>query len=99
MPTRPCCFCLVPQGESVFADFDTDDSKMIALRRISFDGFGCCRVKGLTTKMSRGDSGLILTAIARDQLETEEVEKVLFGYFRENLNVIWKDALQEHGLV
>ena len=99
MPTRPCNFCLCLQGGSVFADFDTDDAEIISLRRISFDGFGCCEVGQSITKMSSGDSRLLLDAIARGELGSVQVEQALRRYFRENKNVIWSDALAKHDLL
>ena len=99
MPTRPCRFCLSFQGGSVFADFDTDDAEMIFLRRISFDGFGCCNVGNSITKMPAGDSRLLLDAIARDEMGSIQVEEILRKYFRENKDVIWSDALAEHNLL
>lgn len=83
----------------MFADFDTDESDIVALRRISFDGFGCCCVEGLTSKMSQVDSRRLLDAVALDQLETAEVEDTLRRYFRGNTNVIWDDALMHHELL
>jgi hypothetical protein len=99
MPTRPCSFCLSFQGGSVFADFDTDDANIISLRRISFDGYGCCEVGESITRMSSGDSRLLLDAIARGELGTVQVEETLRKYFRENKDVIWSDALAEHDLL
>jgi hypothetical protein len=99
MPTRPCSFCLSLQGGSVFADFDTDDTGIISLRRISFDSFGCCQAGGSVTKMSSGDSSLLLDAIARGELGSTQVEEMLRKYFRANKDVIWSDALAEHGLL
>ena len=98
MPNRPCSFSLCLQGGSVFADFDTDDADIISLRRISFDGYGCCEVESIT-RMSPGDSRLLLGAIARGELETVQVEEVLRRYFRESKGVIWNDALTEHDLL
>jgi len=99
MPTRPCSFCLSLQGGSVFADFDTDDTDNISLRRISFDGYGCCKVGESITRMSSGDSSLLLNAIARGELGSAQVEETLRRYFRANKDVIWSDALAEHGLL
>ena len=99
MPTRPCSFCLSLQGGSVFADFEADDAGIISLRRISFDGYGCCRVGESIRKMSPGDSGLLLSAVAHDQLESGEIEEILRRYFRVNDDVIWSDALTEHDLL
>jgi hypothetical protein len=99
MPTRPCSFCLSFRGGSVFADFDTDDTDVISLRRISFDGYGCCEAAESVTRMSPGDSRLLLDAIAGSDLGSPEVEETLRRYFRENKEVIWGDALAEHDLL
>ncbi len=99
MPTRPCSFCLSLQGGSVFADFDTDHADIVSLRRISFDGFGCCDVGETVTKMSSDDSRLLLDAMARGEVGSVQVEETLRRYFRENMDVIWSDALAEHGLL
>jgi hypothetical protein len=99
MPTRPCSFCFSLQCGSVFADFDTDDQELISLRRISFDGFGCCRIETPITKMSSGDSRLLLDAIAQGDVGGEMVQDVLRRYFRANFGVIWDDALTGHELL
>jgi hypothetical protein len=97
--SRPCSFCLCLQGGSVFADFDTDGAEKISLRRISFDGFGCCEAGESVSKMSSDDSRLLLDAIARGELENVQVEEILRRYFRENTDAIWSDALAEHDLL
>jgi hypothetical protein len=98
MPTRPCSFCLSLQGGSVFADFDTDDAGSVSLRRISFDGYGCCHVES-TRRMTSADSRLLLDAVARGELESVQIKEVLRRYFRESKDVIWSDALAEHDLL
>jgi hypothetical protein len=99
MPTRPCSFCLCLQGGSVFADFDTDDVNVVSLSRISFDGFGCCEVKGAVKSMNSGDSRSLLDAVACGELGSAKVEDILRKYFRENADMIWSDALTEHDLL
>lgn len=98
-PTRPCSFCFSLQGGSVFADFDTDDDSLISLRRISFDGYGCCRIEPSISKMSSADSRLLLDSIARGDVNTEQVADVLRRYFAAHTDVIWGDALAEHDLL
>src|SRR4051794_34246479 len=88
IPARPCSFCLCLQGGSVFADFDTDDADIVSLRRISFDGYGCCHAGESITRMSSSDSRLLLDAIARGELGSAEVEETLRRYFRQNRDVI-----------
>src|SRR6188508_2868325 len=99
IPNRPCSFCLCLQGGSVFVDFDTDDDDLTSLRRISFDGYGCCDVGQSITKMSSADSRVLLDAIARGELGSVEVEGVLQRYFRENKDLIGSEALAEHDLL
>lgn len=99
MPTRPCSFCLSLQGGSVFADFDTDDAGLISLRRISFDGFGCCRIEAPIMKMGPEDSRLLLDSVSRGDVGSGQVEDALRRYFSENTDVIWADALAEHDLL
>ena len=83
----------------MFADFDTDDTDAVVLRRISFDGYGCCNVGESITKMNLTDSRLLLDAVARDELGSVQVEEALRGYFRANTDVIWSDALADHDLL
>ena len=83
----------------MFADFDTDDADLISLRRISFDGFGCCRIEAPITKMSSEDSRLLLESISRGDIGSEQVEDALRRYFSANTDVIWTDALAEHDLL
>ena len=99
MSTRPCRFCLCLQGGSVFADFDTDDADRVILKRISFDGFGCCTVDDSITKMNLFDSRLLLDAVSSGVLDSTQVEDALRRYFQENTQVIWSDALAEHELL
>lgn len=99
MPTRPCSFCLSLQGGSVFADFDTDEAGFISLRRISFDGFGCCRIEAPITKMSSEDSRFLLDSISRGEVGSAQVGDTLRKYFSANTDLIWVDALAEHSLL
>lgn len=95
-PIRPCRFCLCLQGGSVFADFDVTDEERVFLRRISFDGYGCC--SGDFTQMSPADSRLLLDAVARDAVSAAEIQSLLISYFAANTDEIWSDALESHGL-
>ena len=99
MATRPCRFCLSLQDSSVFADFDVDDVGHAFLRRISFDGFGCCDGSGAFRKMRKDDSHVLIEAVESGAVETPSVETALRTYFRENLDVIWRDALACHELL
>jgi hypothetical protein len=49
--------------------------------------------------MSSADSRLLLDAITRGELETDQVEEVLRRYFRASKDVIWSDALAQNDLL
>ena len=97
MPTRPCRFCLCLQEGSVFADFDIAEDGCILLRRISFDGYGCCHAA--FKKMGMDDSLRLIESVGRREVEGPIIEAVLRTYFRENADVIWDDALASHELL
>jgi len=99
MPTRPCSFCLCLQGGSVFADFDADQTGVISLRRISFDGFGCYEMEEPNPRMEPVDSRLLLESINQSKVGIRQVEEILQRFFRANAEVIWSDALAEHDLL
>ena len=98
--TRPCDFCLnlkTPRG-NVFADFDELPDKGITLRRISFDGYGCCGTEGRCSKMSSADATTLINAISEKDVNKESIFGVLCRYLAENSSIIWSDALVEHQL-
>lgn len=97
--SRPGQLRLCLQGGSVFDDFDLDYFGIVALRSISFDGFGCYRVEGLTTRMSARDSQLLIESVTCHQLDSILVDELLRKYFRENAAVLWSDALSEHDIL
>ena len=97
--TRPCRFSLSLQRDSVFADFDTDPNGHVFLRRISFDGYGCCTTDGTCTKMNKDDSNELLAAVLSCDVDHERIREILYRYFDENKQAIWQDALVEHELL
>lgn len=96
---RPGRLGLCLAGGSVFANFTVDYFGILALETISFDGFGACRVDGLTTRMSRRDSRMLLESVVCHQLASPLVEELLRRYLRENADVLWRDAMLQHDLL
>jgi hypothetical protein len=94
---RECRFCLSLQEDSVFADFDVDEEGHAFLRRISFDGYGCC--SGEFKKMAPHDSRVLIDSVERGAVQDPQIEVVLRTYFEENAGVIWSDALASHDLL
>ena len=98
METRSCRFCLCLQGGSVFADFDVSETGLVYLLRISFDGFGCCRVPESIERMTTEESDLLLAAVSTERFDVR-ASSALSAYFRRLRGPVWDDALQAHHLV
>jgi hypothetical protein len=101
MPTRPCRLCFALQDDSVFADFDTDESRQLYLVRISFDGYGCCYPEWSNTpvKMSLADSHNLVRLTEADDLDHPDAANILSSYFVECGEAVWIDALRKHSLI
>jgi len=99
MPTRPCRFCLAMQDDSVFADFDVDDDRCLHLVRISFDGYGCCHTAENVRSMSSATSREFIALVEAGNVASGDLSRILSKYFRDNSDVIWKDALEDHKLL
>ena len=95
---RPCRYCLGLQDDSVFADFDFDENGCITLLRISFDGFGCCQTGGEVRSMNPELSKRFINLVEANDM-SESLGAILSQYFTVNSDVIWKDALERHGLL
>ena len=96
--SRPADYCLGYFEGSVYIDFDNYGNSQIRLKRISFDGYGCCRLGDGAIPMNEVDSRTfkeIFEAQLADQLQlTTIVKKTILN----NRKLIWEDALKEYGL-
>lgn len=100
--TRPCDFslCLITErGGSVYADFGLDCENLLYFRRVSFDGYGCYEANGECTRMSATDSDKMIHAIRRNDVNNDPICDILLRYFKENSNLVWREALIEHQLI
>lgn len=101
MSSRPCHYRFALQDDSVFADFDIDQNDCLYLVRISFDGYGCCRVEtdnGIGRIESKR-SNYLIKHIQTDYSTDHEASKILMEYFNANKKWLWEDALKKHGLI
>src|SRR4051812_26892164 len=99
MSSRPSRFSLGLQDDSVFADFDVDSDGHVFLRRISFDGYGCCTAPDTIRRMPMNESRMLLESVDREAVGDPHIEVILRTYFRENADVLWEDALSENELL
>ena len=99
--TRPCDFslCLNTSRGATFADFDVDATGRVTLRRVSFDGYGCCRTNGTVSQMDFSESRLLTDAVRDNTVNCDPIRNLLRRYFTANADIIWMDALTEHELL
>ena len=100
MPSRPCRYCLSLQEDSVFADFDVDGSGRLALVRISFDGYGCCRPSWdrKPATMPPRESERLIQWMESGDLDHSEAANILRAYFTACGEALWAHALKDHHL-
>jgi hypothetical protein len=55
--------------------------------------------EGKIARMSLHDSQTLVKRVDTDDLNRDEIREILYRYFNQIQNVIWKDALQEHHLL
>ena len=96
--TRPADYYLGCLDGSIFMDFDKDEHERICLKRISFDGYGCCNLTDDAIPMDEIDSRafkqIIETGLFDQSLLTTIVKKTILR----NKELIWEDALKEYDL-
>ena len=99
MPSsRPADYCIGCFDGSVFIDFDKYENGRVQLKRISFDGYGCCELKK-AIPMNEIDSNafkkIMKTQLVDQLMLTEIVNRTIFN----NKEFIWQDALTKYDLL
>jgi hypothetical protein len=98
--TRSADFYLGCLDGSVFLDFNLSDENLILLRRISFDGYGCCNIEAPSSNpLNYESSQKFLAEIKKDKLNQENLTMLVKEIIRINMNYIWTDALEKYGLL
>jgi hypothetical protein len=97
--TRPADYCLGCLDGSVFIDFDNDEVGRISLKRISFDGYGCCDVKGQAIPMNEADSQAFKEIIKARIPDQSRLTTIVKRTLLNNRKFIWEDALNKYGLL
>jgi hypothetical protein len=96
--TRPADYYLGCLGGSVFMDFDNYENKRIQLKRISFDGYGCCDLKNQAITMNEVDSRAFKEIIKHKLSDQSLLTAIIRKTILSNKELIWEDALNEYGL-
>lgn len=98
-PSRPAAYYLGCLDSSVFIDFNLKKDQSVYLRRISFDGYGCCNLPPEVAPMSKGDSTLFMEAMKQKELDQDLITPLVLRTLTINKNLIWEDALKKYELL
>lgn len=97
--SRKADFYLGCLDGSVFLDFNYSEENRIYLRRISFDGYGCCNIGNNAICLDNKLSQDFLEEINNDNLNQEKITRIILELIRLNKDNIWRDALEEYKLI
>lgn len=97
--SRKADFYLGCLDGSVFLDFDITTENLIYLRRISFDGYGCCNIETNAGCLDYELSKAFIKECNTDNLNQEKMTKLVLELIRLNKDNIWTDALEAYQLI
>jgi hypothetical protein len=97
--SRPADYYLGCLDGCIFMDFDNCENERIRLKRISFDGYGCCDLGEKAIPMNNSDSKAFKQIIDAQISNEPQLTKIIKSTILNNIDIIWKDALNEYGLV
>lgn len=84
---------------SIFMDFIFTSNKLVSLKRISFDGYGCCNLENNTIPLDYKSSKSFIEEINKLNLDQEKITKVVLKLILLNKDYIWGKALEEYNLI
>lgn len=97
--TRKADYYLGCLDSSVFMDFNLTEDQRVHLKRISFDGYGCCELKQLENKLDKEDSKKFINLINKEEIDQKEMEVLVKRIIKISQEEIWNDALEEYKLL
>ena len=97
--SRPANYYLGCLGGSVFLDFNNYKENLICLKRISFDGYGCCNLGDHAIPMNQEDSRIFKEIIKYKILDQNQLAFIITKTISDNMELLWEDALNEYGFI
>eukprot|EP01117_Protostelium_nocturnum_P001709 TRINITY_DN12108_c0_g1_i1.p1 TRINITY_DN12108_c0_g1~~TRINITY_DN12108_c0_g1_i1.p1 ORF type:complete len:116 (+),score=33.54 TRINITY_DN12108_c0_g1_i1:167-514(+) len=98
-PSRPADYYLCALGGCVFIDFDRQEKDLIVLKRMSFDGYGCCTLPKETIPLNKEDSMFFKECFRTKTLDQNRLAKIIKQTAKDNKEFLWEDALKEYKLL
>ena len=84
---------------SVFIDLNLSDNSQIYLKRISFDGYGCCELRNFDHNLNLEESDDIIAQMKLESLDQHLITALIKKLIYMNKEELWTDALQEYNLI
>jgi hypothetical protein len=97
--SRPAHFYLAYYGGSVYLDFDKCADECVCLKRISFDGYGCCHLKEGVVSMNKTDSLVFKEMMSIGISDQGKLMDIVKQTIADNKDLLWKEALEEYHLL
>jgi len=97
--SRPADYHLGCLDGCVFIDFNNNEGDKVCLTRISFDGYGCCNLKGDVVPLSSEDSAAFKKIVESEIQDQNAITIVIKRAIALNKELIWKDALDAYNLI
>ena len=83
----------------IFLDFDNFGDDRIRLKRISFDGYGCCGLGEHSTPLTAEDSKVFKDIFTKKEIKDQNMLlTIVKKAIALNKDLIWEDALVEYHL-
>ena len=85
----------------IYADFARQKASL-KLIRISFDGFGCCNPKKISSMDSDDSKFMCGLFDSNENLSSDNADKlnsIILKYLRQNHSQLWDDALVEYKII
>jgi hypothetical protein len=83
----------------VFIDFNLTSNKLISLRRISFDGYGCCNLTDNANSLDFEKSSSFVAELTKKELDQDKLTPLIKEIIKINKEYIWTDALERYNLI
>ncbi|QQO10506.1 hypothetical protein [Breznakiella homolactica] len=95
--SRPADYYLGCLNGSVFIDFNDHKDNLICLKRISFDGYGCCTLDDEANPMNETDSQAFKELYKAQDFDQKQLSLIVKRTINNNREHIWNEALTEYG--
>lgn len=100
MPSsRPAKYYLNCLDGQIFIDLNDYDENLVCLKRISFDGYGCCNLDNEVIPMNLDDSINIKKMFQDNLIDQAKLSDIVKRTILNNQQFIWNDALSEYGFL